>query len=188
MAKINANELRQGNVMEYRGKLWLVAKAQHITPGKGGAFMQVELRDVRDGTKLNDRFRSGESVERVYIDENDYQFLFADDQNLTFMDEQTFEQILVPRDLVGEQAAYLQDGMKVTISTYEGAPIGIVLPQTVVATVVEADPVVKGQTASSSYKPGKLDNGLRIMIPPHIEAGTRVVVNTTDNSYVERAK
>ena len=186
--KINANELRQGNVMEYRGKLWLVAKAQHITPGKGGAFMQVELRDVRDGTKLNDRFRSGESVERVYIDENDYQYLFGDDENLTFMDEQTFEQVIVPRDLVGEQAAYLQDGMKVTISTYEGAPIGIVLPQTVVATVVEADPEVKGQTASSSYKPGKLDNGLRVMIPPHIEAGTRIVVNTSDNSYVERAK
>jgi elongation factor P len=186
--KINANELRQGNVMEYRGKLWLVAKAQHITPGKGGAFMQVELRDVRDGTKLNDRFRSGESVERVYIDENDYQYLFGDDENLTFMDEQTFEQVIVPRDLVGEQAAYLQDGMKVTLSLYEGTPIGIVIPQTVVATVVEADPVVKGQTASSSYKPGKLDNGLRVMIPPHIEAGTRIVVNTSDNSYVERAK
>jgi len=186
--KINANELRQGNVMEYRGKLWLVAKAQHITPGKGGAFMQVELRDVRDGTKLNDRFRSGESVERVYIDEADYQYLFGDDQHLTFMDEQTFEQVQVPRDLVGEQAAYLQDGMKVTLSLYEGTPIGIVIPQTVVATVVEADPVVKGQTASSSYKPGKLDNGLRVMIPPHIEAGTRIVVNTSDNSYVERAK
>jgi len=186
--KINANELRPGNVMEYRGKLWLVAKAQHITPGKGGAFMQVELRDVRDGTKLNDRFRSGESVERVYIDEADYQYLFGDDQHLTFMDEQTFEQIQVSRELVGEQVAYLQYGMKVTISLYEGTPIGIVIPTTVIATVVEADPVVKGQTASSSYKPGKLDNGLRVMIPPHIEAGTRIVVNTTDNSYVERAK
>jgi elongation factor P len=186
--KINANELRKGNVMEYRGRLWAVHKAQHITPGKGGAFMQVELRDLRDGTKVDDRFRSSESVERVYIDENDYQYLFGDDTTLTFMDEQTFEQLAVPRDLLGDQAAYLQDGMKVTISTYEGAPISVVIPNTVIATVVEADPVVKGQTASSSYKPGKLDNGLRVMIPPHIEAGTRIVVNTEDNSYIERAK
>lgn len=186
--KINAQEIRKGNVLEYRGKLWTVILAQHITPGKGGAFMQVEMRDLKDGTKLNERFRSGESIERVRIDEEEYQFLFGDDETLTFMDEQTYEQLPVPRDVVGEQAAFLQDGMKVSIQTYEGTPINVTLPQTVVLTLVEADPVVKGQTAASSYKPGKLENGLRIMVPPHIEAGTRLVVNTADCSYVERAK
>ena len=186
--KINANELRAGNVMEFRGKLWAVAKAQHITPGKGGAFVQVELKDVRGGTKLNERFRSGETVERVRIDDHDYQFLFGDDHTLTFMDEQTFEQISVDRDLIGEAAGFLQDGMKVIISSYEGTPVGVELPQSVTLQIVEADPVVKGQTASSSYKPAKLENGMRVMVPPHIEAGTRIVVNTADGSYVERAK
>ncbi|MEJ0067666.1 MAG: elongation factor P [Pseudomonadota bacterium] len=186
--KINANELRAGNVMEFRGKLWAVAKAQHITPGKGGAFVQVELRDVRVGTKLNERFRSGETVERVRIDDHDYQFLFGDDQTLTFMDEQTFEQVSVDRELIGEAAGFLQDGMKVIISSYEGVPVSVELPQTVTLRIDEADPVVKGQTASSSYKPAKLENGMRVMVPPHIEAGTRIVVNTGDGSYVERAK
>jgi elongation factor P len=186
--KINANELRAGNVMEFRGKLWAVAKAQHITPGKGGAFVQVELKDVRGGTKLNERFRSGETVERVRIDDHDYQFLFGDDHTLTFMDEQTFEQISVDRELIGEAAGFLQDGMKVIISSYEGTPVGVELPQTVTLEIVEADPVVKGQTASSSYKPAKLENGMRVMVPPHIGAGTRIVVNTGDGSYVERAK
>ena len=186
--KINANELRAGNVMEFRGKLWAVAKAQHITPGKGGAFVQVELKDVRGGTKLNERFRSGETVERVRIDDHDYQFLFGDDHTLTFMDEQTFEQISVDRELIGDAAGFLQDGMKVIISSYEGSPVGVELPQTVTLQIVEADPVVKGQTASSSYKPAKLENGMRVMVPPHIEAGTRIVVNTSDGSYVERAK
>ena len=186
--KINANELRAGNVMEFRGKLWAVAKAQHITPGKGGAFVQVELRDVRAGTKLNERFRSGETVERVRIDDHDYQFLFGDDTTLTFMDEQTFEQMSVDRDVVGEAAGFLQDGMKVMISSYEGVAVSVTLPQTVVLEIVEADPVVKGQTASSSYKPAKLENGMRVMVPPHVESGTKIVVNTEDGSYVERFK
>jgi elongation factor P len=186
--KINANELRAGNVMEFRGKLWAVAKAQHITPGKGGAFVQVELRDVRVGTKLNERFRSGETVERVRIDDHDYQFLFADDTTLTFMDEQTFEQMAVDRTVVGEAAGFLQDGMKVMISSYEGVAVSVTLPQTVVLEIVEADPVVKGQTASSSYKPAKLENGMRVMVPPHVESGIKIVVNTEDGSYVERFK
>jgi elongation factor P len=186
--KINANELRAGNVLEFRGRLWAVAKAQHITPGKGGAFVQVELKDVRGGTKLNERFRSGETVERVRIEEDDYVYLFGDDHTLTFMDEESYEQISVDRELIGEAASFLQDGMKVIISSYEGTPVGVQLPQTVVLAIVEADPVVKGQTASSSYKPAKLENGLRVMVPPHIETGTRIVVNTADGSYVERAK
>jgi elongation factor P len=174
--------------MEFRGKLWAVAKAQHITPGKGGAFVQVELRDVRAGTKLNERFRSGETVERVRIDDHDYQFLFGDDTTLTFMDEQTYEQMAVDRELVGDAAGFLQDGMKVIISSYEGSPVTVTLPQTVILQIVEADPVVKGQTASSSYKPAKLENGMRVMVPPHIESGTKIVVNTEDGSYVERFK
>jgi elongation factor P len=186
--KINANDIRKGNVLEHRGRLFSVISAQHVSPGKGGAFVQVELRGVRDDVKLNEKFRSGEQVERVRIDDKDYQYLFGDDDTLTFMDEETFEQLVVPRELMGDTAAFLQDGMKVMISTYEGAAVSVDLPQTVIATVMEADPVVKGQTASSSYKPGKLDNGLRVMIPPHIEAGTRIVVNTADCSYVERAK
>jgi elongation factor P len=186
--KINANELRAGNVMEFRGKLWAVAKAQHITPGKGGAFVQVELRDVRAGTKLNERFRSGETVERVRIDDHDYQFLFGDDTTLTFMDEETFEQMSVDREIVGEAAGFLQDGMKVMISSYEGTAVSVTLPQSVVLEIVEADPVVKGQTAASSYKPAMLENGVRIMVPPFVESGTRVVVKTSDATYVERAK
>jgi elongation factor P len=186
--KINANELRAGNVMEFRGKLWAVAKAQHITPGKGGAFVQVELKEIRDGTKLNERFRSGETVERVRIEEMDYQYLFADETMVTFMDEETFEQIQVDRDLIGDALPYLEEGMKVVLSIYEGAAVGISIPSSVVLEIVEADPVVKGQTASSSYKPAKLSNGLRVMVPPHIEAGTKIVVNTTDGSYIERFK
>ncbi|MDI9409330.1 MAG: elongation factor P [Candidatus Pacebacteria bacterium] len=186
--KISANELRGGNVMEFRGKLWAVVKAQHITPGKGGAFMQVELRDLSGSTKLNERFRSAESVERVRIDEQEFQYLFGDDTTLTFMDEETFEQLAVPRDLLGDEASFLQDGMKVTISLYEGTAISVTLPQSVVLTLTEADPVVKGQTASSSYKPGKLENGLRILVPPHLEAGVKIVVNTADGSYMERYK
>jgi elongation factor P len=174
--------------MEFRGKLWAVAKAQHITPGKGGAFVQVELRDVRAGTKLNERFRSGETVERVRIDDHDYQFLFGDDTTLTFMDEETFEQMSVDREIVGEAAGFLQDGMKVMISSYEGTAVSVTLPQSVVLEIVEADPVVKGQTASSSYKPAKLENGMRVMVPPHVESGTKIVVNTADGSYIERFK
>jgi elongation factor P len=186
--KINANDIRKGNVLEHRGRLFSVISAQHVSPGKGGAFVQVELRGVRDDVKLNEKFRSGEQVERVRIDDKDYQYLFGDDETLTFMDEETYEQLVVPRELMGDSAGFLSDGMKVMISTYEGAAVSVDLPQTVIARVMEADPVVKGQTASSSYKPGKLENGLRVMIPPHIEAGTRIVVNTADCTYVERAK
>jgi elongation factor P len=186
--KISANDLRAGNVMEYRGRLWTVAKADHITPGKGGAFMQVEMRDVRNGTKLNERFRSAETVERVRIDEEEFSYLFGDDETLTFMDEKTFEQLAVPRALIEEKAPFLQDGMKVQIKLYEGTPLDVALPSKVTLTLVEADPVVKGQTATSSYKPGKLENGLSVLVPPHVEAGTRIVVNTEDCTYVERAK
>jgi elongation factor P len=186
--KIDGNAIRPGNVIEHNGRLWRAIKVQHVKPGKGGAYAQVELKDIRDGTKLNERFRSAESVERVRLDQKEYQFLFADGDHLTFMDQESFEQITVGAELVGEPLPFLQEGMVVTIESYEEEPISVTLPETVVCEIVEADAVVKGQTASSSYKPAVLDNGVRILVPPHIESGTRVVVNTADATYVERAK
>jgi elongation factor P len=186
--KISGNAIRPGMVIEHKARLWVATKTQHTQPGKGGAYLQVELKDIRDGTKLNERFRSSESVERVRLDEKNYQFLYAEGDMLTFMDTETYEQIALSRNLVGEGAAFLQDGMAVTVTSYGGAPIGVNLPDSVVMTVVETEPVVKGQTAASSFKPAKLENGMRIMVPPHIAVGTRVVVSTADGSYVERAK
>ncbi|MDB3954142.1 elongation factor P [Alphaproteobacteria bacterium] len=187
--KIDGNEIRPGNVIEHQGRLWRAIKTQHVKPGKGGAFLQVELKELRDGTKLNERFRSSETVERVRLDQKDFQYLYAEGDAHTFMDNETYEQVSLDKVMIGEEAvAYLQDGMTVSIESFEGSPISIALPDTVILEVVEADAVVKGQTASSSYKPALLDNGVRTLVPPHIETGTRVVVNTVDGSYVERAK
>ncbi|HVZ02984.1 MAG TPA: elongation factor P [Dongiaceae bacterium] len=186
--KINGNAIKIGNIIEHQGRLWRAVKTMHTQPGKGGAYLQVELKDIRDGTKLNERFRSSETVERVRLDEHEYQFLYSDGDDYTFMDQETFEQITVNVDMIGEPAVFLQEGMVVTLQSYEGSPISVTLPETVVMQIVEADAVVKGQTASSSYKPAKLENGVRVMVPPHIESGTRIVVNTADSTYVERAK
>ena len=186
--KIDGNAIRPGNIIEHQGRLWRAVKCQHVKPGKGGAFLQVELKDVRDGTKLNERFRSSETVERVRLDAHDYQFLYAAGDEFTFMDTGTFEQVTLSAELIGEPAVFLQEGMTVSVESYEGSPISVTLPETVVMRIVEADPVVKGQTAASSYKPAKLENGVRVMVPPHIESGTRIVVNTGDASYVERAR
>lgn len=186
--KINAIDIKPGNVLEHQGKLWIVLKRELVQPGKGGAFAQVEMRDLKSGAKMNERYRTQETVERVHLDEKDMQFLYFEGDHATFMDTETYEQTMVDRELIGEPADFLKDNMMVTVQLYEGTPMSVTLPQTVVMTVVEADAVVRGQTASSSYKPGKLDNGRRVMIPPHIEAGTRIVVNTSDGSYVERAK
>ena len=187
--KIAGNAIRPGNIIEHKNRLWRAVRTQHVKPGKGGAFMQVELKDIRDGTKLNERFRASEEVERVRLDQRDYQFLYAEsDGMLAFMDTETFEQLSLSEDLVGDPAAFLQEGMTVTIESYEGQPIGVELPESVVMEVVEADAVVKGQTASSSYKPAKLENGVKVMVPPHIGVGTRIVVATADGSYLERAK
>ena len=186
--KINGNSIKPGNIIEHQGRLWRAVKTQHTQPGKGGAYLQVELKDIRDGTKLNERFRSSETVERVRLDEHPYQFLFSAGDEYTFMDQNTFEQIALNSDLIGEPAVFLQEGMVVTLESYEGSPISVELPESVTMRIVEADAVVKGQTASSSYKPAKLENGVRVMVPPHIESGTRIVVNTADATYVERAK
>jgi elongation factor P len=186
--KINAIDIKPGFVLEHQGKLWIVLRRELVQPGKGGAFAQVEMRDLRGGSKLNERFRTQETVERVRLDEKEMQFLYMDDDQATFMDNENYEQITVNREMIGDPADFLREGMLCTIQLHEGTPLAIELPQTVTMMVTEADPVVKGQTASSSYKPGKLENGRRIMLPPHIEAGTKVVVNTSDGSYVERAK
>jgi len=186
--KINGNAIRIGNVIEHKDRLWVAMKTQAVKPGKGGAFNQVELKDIRNGTKLNERFRADEQVERVRLEQRPAQFLFAEDELLTFMDNETYEQTQISKDLIGENVVFLQDGMEVQIESYEGEPLSVQLPETVVLEIVEADAVVKGQTASSSYKPAVLDNGVKILVPPHIESGTRVVVRTEDSTYVERAK
>lgn len=187
--KINGNAVRPGNIIEHQGRLWRATKIQHTQPGKGGAYLQVELRDIRDGTKLNERFRSSETVERVRLDQKNFQFLFTDGDDYTFMDNENYEQVTVHEDFIGEDAVrFLQEGMTVEMEFYEDSPIGVSLPEKVTLEVTEADAVVKGQTASSSYKPATLENGVKTLVPPHIEAGTRVVISTADASYVERAK
>jgi elongation factor P len=186
--KIDGNEIRVGYVIEHKGRKWFVTKTEHVKPGKGGAFMQVELKDIQTGTKSNERFRSSEAVERVYMEERAYQYLFNDGQEYTFMDQESFDQLTISPALLGESAAFLEESMIVKIALCDGDPLSVILPENVIMEVVEAEPTVKGQTASASFKPGKLANGLRIMLPQYIEAGTRVIVRTEDCSYVERAK
>lgn len=186
--KIDGVSIRPGYVLQHKNRLWVVTKIQHTQPGKGGAYMQVEMKDIREGTKTNERFRSAETVERVRLDQKDYQFLYDDGEQLNFMNNEDYEQITISKELVGESAAFLKEGMIVAVESFEGDPISVTLPEQVVCEVVEADPVVKGQTAASSYKPAIIDNGLRVMVPPFIETGTKIVVNTVDLSYIERAK
>ncbi|MBK1666376.1 elongation factor P [Rhodospirillum rubrum] len=186
--KMQANQIRPGQVLEHQGKRWTVLKIQLIQPGKGGAFIAVEMRDVDSGNKTNERWRTADTVERLEVREIDCQYLFKDDTGYTFMDKETFEQFSMAADALGEQAGFLQESMEVTVDCIEGSPVSINLPSQVILQVVEADAVVKGQTASSSYKPGLLENGMKVMIPPFIESGTRIVVSTVDCSYIERAK
>ena len=185
--KISGVDIRPGNILEYERGIWKVAKIQHTQPGKGGAYMQVEMKNLQDGRKTNVRFRSADTVERVRLDTKDFQFLYHDGDMLVFMDKDNYEQINLPADLVGEAAAFLQDGMDVTLEMWDEKPISVQLPDQVEATIVSADAVVKGQTASSSYKPAVLDNGVRVMVPPHIESGTRIVVDVYEQSYVGKA-
>ena len=186
--KISGNEIRPGYVLEHKDRLWIAVKAEHVKPGKGPAYQQVELKDLVEGTKLNERFRAAETVERVRLEENQYQFLYQEGTQLNLMDQESFEQVTIDQSLIGDSLPFLQEGMTVTVQSYEGRPLMAWLPETTVLTVIEADPVVKGQTAAASYKPAILDNGVRIMVPPHIETGTRVVVNIAESTYVERAK
>lgn len=187
--KINGNAIRPGMIIEHQDRLWRAIKTQATSTGKSGAYLQVELKDIRDGTKLNERFRSSEKVERARLEQTAFQYLFSDGDMHTFMNAENYEQLALSTEAVGEEAIpYLQDGMNVMIETFEGEPIGVELPQHVTLEVTEADAVVKGQTASSSYKPAVMENGVKVLVPPHIEAGTRIVVDTREGTYVERAK
>jgi len=186
--KINGNEIRPGNVVQHKNGLWVAVKTQAVKPGKGPAYAQVELKNLIDGTKLNERFRASETVERVRLEQKDYQYLFAEGDMLTFMDTDTYDQIQLSRDFLEDRAAFLQDGMTVTVESHEGKPIGVTLPDQVTLEVVEADPVVKGQTAASSYKPAMLENGVRVQVPPFIQTGERIVVDTNELTYVRRAE
>jgi elongation factor P len=185
--KINAVEIKPGNILEYEGGLWKTVKTAHTQPGKGGAYMQVELKNLRDGRKNNIRFRSAESVEKVRLDQKDFQFLYAEGDNLVFMDKETYDQVTLPSDLLGDAAAFLQDGMDVVMEMYDDEALSVALPDQIEAMIVEADAVVKGQTASSSYKPAILDNGVRVMVPPFIGAGTKIVVDVYAREYVKKA-
>ncbi len=185
--KINGNEIRPGNVVEHKGGLWVAVKTSHVKPGKGGAFAQVELKNLIDGTKLNERFRSSETVERVRLEQKNYQYLYGEGDMLVFMDTETYEQIELHKDFVGERAAFLQESMEVVVESHEGRPIGISMPDQVTLEVRETEPTIKGQTASSSYKPAVMDNGARVMVPPFITTGEKIVVDTNELTYVRRA-
>lgn len=186
--KINANDIKIGNVLEHDRKLWIVTKTQHVQPGKGGAYMQVEMKNVLDGGKANERFRSADTVEKVFLEEVEYQFLYQDGDALHFMNQETFEQIQLAADVVGDKVCFLSDGMIVKVCLHGGVAISVALPASVVLEIVESEPVVKGQTAASSYKSAVLSNGVKIMVPQYIGSGMKVVVATDDCSFVERAK
>ncbi len=188
MGKVAGNEIRPGMVIEHNGQLWSVVKTQSVKPGKGGTYNQCELKNIVHGGKLNERFRASETVEEAQLERRDFQFLYASGDMLTFMDIRTYDQIEIDADFVGDRAKFLQDGMKVIMQLYEEKPIGIALPPNVVLEIVEADPVQKGQTAASSYKSAILENGIRTLVPPFIETGTKVIVSTDDGSYVKRAE
>ena len=189
LMKINGNEIKPGNVVEHKGGLWVAVKTNAVKPGKGGAFNQVEMKNLIDGTKLNERFRASETVEKVRLEQKDFQYLYAEGDMLVFMDTTTYEQLELQAEFVGERKAFLQDGMQVTVEMYEDEkPIGIKLPDFVTLEIVEADPVVKGQTVSSSYKPAVMENGIKVMVPPFIEAGEKIVVETNEITYVKRAE
>ncbi len=185
--KINGNAIRPGNVIEYKGDLYRAIKIAHTQPGKGGAYLQVELKSLTGNTKLNERFRSSETVERAILEQIDHQFLFNDGDNYTFMNTENYEQVELNAGVLGDQAQYLQDGMAVSIEFHETTPLGISLPDQVTLTVTDTEPVVKGQTAASSNKPAMLDNGMRIMVPPFVNVDDRVIVNTIDGTYNKRS-
>ncbi|MFZ2620514.1 MAG: elongation factor P [Alphaproteobacteria bacterium] len=185
--KISGNEVRPGMILDYNNKLWRVSKIQITRAAMGRAFNQVEMKCLTDGTKLNERFRSDEALERAQLEQKQMQYLFDDGSSLTFMDNTTYEQATLSYDVVGDQRVWLQESMNVKVELYDGNPIGVELPTTVACEVEMADPVVKGQTASSSYKPAKLTNGQNILVPPYVEMGMKILVNTADSTFSGRA-
>ena len=186
--KVIASSLRKGNIIEIDGDLYVVLSAENFHPGKGTPTTQVDMRRISDGVKTAHRYKTTDQVERAHVEDREFQYLYSDADGFHFMNSETFDQVSLPADMVGDQAAYLQPEMKVNLAIHDGVPVSIELPQRATLEVVETEPTVKGQTASSSYKPALLSNGVKTMVPPHIAIGTRIVVMTTDGSYVERAK
>ena len=188
MVSVMASNVRKGNVIEKDGKLYVVLTAENIHPGKGTPVTQLEMRRISDGTKIAERYKTTDSLEKAFIDYQTYNYLYQDGDHAVFMQPETFEQVHVGKDVVGDMAPYLMENMEVRLATYNGTPISLEIPARATFEVVETEPVVKGQTASGSFKPAVLSNGVRTMVPTHIVAGTRIVVMTEDGSYVERAK
>lgn len=187
MPKINGNEIRIGNVIMHQDRLWVAVKTDHVKPGKGGAYAQVELKAIIGGTKLNERFRSAETVERVQLEQKDFQYLYEEGDHLVFMDSENYEQIHLAKEFIGERAAFLQDNMTVVVEMYEETPLGVKLPGQVILEVTETEPVVKGQTAANSFKPAVLENGVKVMVPPFVSQGEKIVVDTNEVTYLKRA-
>ncbi|VAV97369.1 Translation elongation factor P [hydrothermal vent metagenome] len=186
--KINGNEIRPGNIVQHQDSLWIAVKTNAVKPGKGPAYNQVELKSLINGSKLNERFRASETVERVRLEQKDHTYLYAEGDLLVFMDGETYEQIHIPKDLIGERVAFLQDGMQVVVESHEGRAISVQMPEHATLAITETEPTVKGQTASSSFKPAIIENGLRVLVPPYISVGEKIVVNTTTLEYVKRAE
>ncbi len=184
--KITAIEIKPGTIIEHEKDLWLCLKAQHVKPGKGGAFNQVELKSITKGTKLNERFRSDETVEKASLDERNYQFLYSDEQNLFFMDTKDYEQITISKDLVGDDEYLMTENLDVVIEFYDEKPLKVTLPKNLEFEVVETDAVVKGQTASSSYKPAVVKNNIKILVPPFINQGDMIVIDSETREYVKK--
>lgn len=186
--KVSGNTIKPGNVIEHKNGLWIATKTSHVKPGKGGAFAQIELRNLKNGTKLNERFRSSENVEKVILEEVSHTFLYKENKDLIFMNNVTYEQISINIDMIGKQSAFLQDGMNVIINLYNDEPVSVIMPDNCIEEIIEADAVIKGQTVSSSFKPAILKNGIKVMVPGHIEVGTKIVVRPLDCTYIEKAK
>ena len=185
--KMNGNEIRQGNIIKHQDTLWVAVKCNAVKPGKGGAFNQVELKNLLDGRKLNERFRAAETVEKVRLEQKTHSFLYEEGEMLVFMNSENYEQIHLLKEFVGDKAAYLSDGMEIDVEFYEERAISIAIPEQVTLEVADTEPVVKGQTAANSFKPATLSNGIRTNVPPFVGVGERLVINTEDGSYVKRA-
>lgn len=185
--KMNGNEIKPGNIILHQDALWVAVKCNAVKPGKGGAFNQVELKNLMDGRKLNERFRAAETVERVRLDQKPHTYLYDEEDAAVFMNSENYEQINLQKDFIGDRAVYLTDGMEVSLEFYEDKPISVSLPDQVVLEVAETEPVVKGQTSANSFKPATMSNGVRTAVPPFVDAGERLVINTEDGSYVTRS-
>lgn len=186
--KVIASSLRKGNVLNIDDRLYVILTAQNFHPGKGTPVTQIDMRRISDGVKVSERWRTTEQVERAHVDEREYDFLYEDAEGFHFMQPESYEQVAVAKDVVGDQAGYLTEGLRVFLKTYQDIAIALELPMKMTVEIAETEPVLKGQTSQASYKPATLVNGMRVMVPPHISAGTRIVISTEDNSYVERAK